>query len=75
MTEIDTLIQALRDRMTEQRDTIQELRTTNEKLKEILKCREEELTECVNEHCNECKKLQYMCKWCKWLPIRNGDPR
>ena len=69
--------------MTEQEKQIQDAHRIPDRkektiirLTEIVKARESELKDCVNELCYRCGKYRNehcgACKDCRWWPIRNG---
>lgn len=73
------------DRMIDEiRQTITEIRQTKDRLKAVLKAREEELAntqtqlrECVKELCGMCGDDQHpengTCKTCKWHAVKECD--
>lgn len=74
MNELEQLMQSLRNKMTEQTHRVKELTETNANLKELLRYREMELDDCVQELCQRCRESPkaHNCPECRWNPIRRG---
>ena len=75
--DLEQLIQSLRDKMASMAELVRTQDAKCDALKDILAVREQELSDCVKELCEKCRRMVDIdtCRKCRWYPIKRGESR